>query len=293
MNAPAFSSSSTSPVYPPDAFAALVAGSLAGADQRAALASTTHSRPRARTRITSRTWDPVPSDLEQSLATLVPMDLIQAETPGAHFGYVDIDQVVVHQPFVDLSHILRLHEATAPIEAIEELTRGLLQIAPPPIAPYGRPDSIEFWTESNDFRFLGVAVAQNGGRVSATVELGYTPNTIAVLSFDGNLYLHNGTHRAYLMRCLGHSRIPILVRPVPTFGELVKILGPAAMGLHQQVRSNAAHRFAEYLDPGSTVVLRKIREVTRVDIRSCSTTFADMRFDAANEPQVSEDTEAA
>ena len=61
-----------------------------------------------------------------------------------------------------------------------------------------------------------IAVAHTGGVPAAAVVLlvGYGSPCINVMQFEDRMVLNNGFHRAYVLRALGHKRIPVAVQHV-------------------------------------------------------------------------------
>jgi hypothetical protein len=103
--------------------------------------------------------------------------------------------------------------------------------APPPIQPFqAAENTFMFKSVSADARFLGSALVDasqvSGHSISGRPQLavvlyiGYGVNALSVVSANGRLILHNGSHRAYALMAAGITQVPAVIQRVTREDEL-------------------------------------------------------------------------
>jgi hypothetical protein len=154
-------------------------------------------------------------------------------TLPTRFAMVELDRLVVSQPFVNLSHAARLQEQLGRSPSAESLFKFCLPLArteAPVRMRRAGTNRFLFWSESSDFRFHEpvrlrpeqivdyTPFGPIGGVIGLTV--GYGSNFLNLIESDGRLLIHNGYHRAYSLRALGITHAPAIVQTVTRRDEL-------------------------------------------------------------------------
>lgn len=155
------------------------------------------------------------------------------DTVPARIAMVELDRLVMSQPFVNLQHVERLKDRLSADRTPQALFRFCLPLdrdeAPVQMRRAGSNKYL-FWSESSDFRFHEPALLRPDqldghhafGPVGGILGLmvGYGSNFLNAIECDGRLLLHNGYHRAYALRDAGITHAPCIVQTVTRRDEL-------------------------------------------------------------------------
>lgn len=146
---------------------------------------------------------------------------------------VPLDQLVVWQRHIDLTHVERLCHTLSPGMGREELFRVCLppEHRRPPVEWCRTGDrKFVFRSPSNDLRFLGTMDLEEEnlreypppGAIVGVVGLavGFGSNFLNAIMCEGRLLLNNGSHRAYALRKLGYTHVPCIVQHASSRAEL-------------------------------------------------------------------------
>jgi hypothetical protein len=155
------------------------------------------------------------------------------DTLPTRIALVELDRLIVAQPHVNLDHAERLKARLPRDPSPQDLFRFCLPLnrveADVEMRRAGK-NRFMFWSASSDFRFLEPALLRSdqvsdydpygpiGGIVGLTV--GYGSNFLSAIEADGRVLLHNGHHRAYTLRDLGHKFAPCIIQTVTRRDEL-------------------------------------------------------------------------
>lgn len=145
------------------------------------------------------------------------------------FALVEIDKLVAPQRAVNLEYVDRLLKrfpsvptATDLLDICLSLKRDMDPVQHLEIAP----NTHIFSSPNSDIRFLGAFVknmngedhsyAEHGGLPAAAIIafVGYGAAPVNVLSAGGRVILNNGFHRAFALRSIGVTKIPVVVQHV-------------------------------------------------------------------------------
>ncbi len=177
--------------------------------------------------------------LDPSLAHLV--DEVLADPRFTHtfdslptcFGMVELDKLVVYQPYVTRDFVEALKSRLGPTPDPVTLFRFCLPLGPPEtpvrIRRMGSRRYV-FSSESTDFRFHDPVLLRpeqvrdfnSFGPIAGIVGLvvGFGSNFLNVIRADHRLLLHNGYHRACALRALGITHAPCIIQTVTRRDEL-------------------------------------------------------------------------
>ena len=179
-------------------------------------------------------------------------------------AWVKLDDLVIHQLHIDLTHVAKLQRRIGPAPSVQALFRLCLPYDHPlPPAKWSRldNDSYVFVSASNDLRFLGATPLKpqhvQGYAHPATLvgvvglAVGFGSNFLNAIHVENRLILNNGSHRAYALRALGITDVPCLVQHVPTRDELEVVGGPAELRSEPDrlIRAPRPPMFKDYFDP--------------------------------------------
>lgn len=188
---------------------------------------------------------PLPNAIE-SIANTAMSDPVVASTyasPPSQLGYVELDKLVVHQKFINVSFAKELKKSLSTPPTEEEIARlafGVGRLQPEYKIRQAGPGLFQIVSPSNDLRVLDVRLltpekvnwSSPNGRPIAYVALavGYGANLLHVLEIEGRLVLNNGSHRAYALRDAGVTHVPCLIQRIQnrdhlelvTDGDLLK-----------------------------------------------------------------------
>ncbi len=148
------------------------------------------------------------------------------------FALVEVDKLVASQRAVNLDYVEQLKQSYKNRTDLEDLidiclspTRDM-----PPIQHLEIANNAHVFTSPNlDIRFLGAFLkkltpedsqyAVLGGLPAAAIIafVGYGAASVNVLRWQNRLVLNNGFHRAYALRSIGVTKIPVVVQQVNNF----------------------------------------------------------------------------
>ena len=154
---------------------------------------------------------------------------------------VDLERVVVYQKHIDLGHVARLERELPPELSREQIFRFCLPYdhALPPVR-WSRTlrDKFVFVSPSNDLRFLGIMPLEAhdiphtphlGVLVGVVgIAVGFGSNFLNAVYAERRLILRNGSHRAYLLRKRGITRVPCIIQHASSREEL-EVVGSSAL----------------------------------------------------------------
>lgn len=181
---------------------------------------------------------------------------------------VEIDRVVVFQPWVDLGFVREIQASIPkPVSHADHIrvAAGSYMTKPAVVASQLSEDRYVFTSRSTDVRFLGTELLdpaciqnhQSKGYATHVVAvfIGSGVNCLSAIHVDNRLILLNGTHRAYALRDMGFTHVACLVTHVTNSDERSRVL-PASVK-QDEARYLSESRpplFKDYFD----VSLRKI-----------------------------------
>jgi len=224
---------------------------------------------------------PLPAQLEPLREQFVHSPLVEHgyNTVPAQVGIVELDRLVVYQHHIDLSYVAMLKEKLGPSPSEEEIFRFCLPFdhprAPAKWARVHR-DTYVFTSPSNDLRFLG-AMPLNPENITdypppgalvgvVGLAVGFGSNFFSVISAFDRLILHNGSHRAYTLRALGHTHAPCVIQHAYSREELNAIAASAVAERPDAfVGQKRPPMLKDYFDPKLrkiVPVIRRLRQVT-------------------------------
>ena len=177
---------------------------------------------------------PVPPDNELLLEFLKnPLVKNSFNAVPTEVAFIDLNQVVVYQPHIDLTFVQQLKTTLGRTPMEEEVFRACLpHDQPQPPVKWARvhQNSYVFLSPSNDLRFLGAMPMHPDhitgypppGNLAGVVGLavGFGTNFLNAIYAENRLILNNGSHRAYALRDLGVTRVPCIVQHVSSREEL-------------------------------------------------------------------------
>lgn len=186
------------------------------------------------------------------------------------FKIVEIDKLIAWQNRVVLDYIDQLVEKYPKQPTMENLIDICLSVGKeyPPVAELQvGPNTYVYSSESTDFRFLeaipkpleqvDLKASSSGGIPVAGILLfvGYGVASMNVLSVGKRLILNNGFHRAYALRSIGVTHIPIVVQIVRN-PELE--FSPNYHGLPRSflLKNPRPPVMRDYLDPSLTIEVK-------------------------------------
>lgn len=160
---------------------------------------------------------------------------------SAEWSWVDLERITAVQCTLNRSYVQQLQRQLSAAPSAEELLRaatGSLFPRPEVSGVITRRDSYSFTSASSDLRIVGTAILDpkdvkgfspygHAGAV-LSVFIGYGPNMISAVHWNGRLVLSDGTHRAVALLQHGIRDAPCLIYK-PTHDEELDMLGLAGM----------------------------------------------------------------
>src|SRR6266850_302004 len=133
-----------------------------------------------------------------------------------------------------------------------------------------------FVSPSNDMRFLGTMKLQAGnitdypppGNLAGVIGLavGFGSNFLNAIYVENRLILNNGSHRAYVLRDLGITRVPCIVQHISSRDELSVLASTAITDAPNfYLQDPRPMMLKDYFDPRLRKVMpvhRRLRQVT-------------------------------
>lgn len=236
-------------------------------------------------------------DLDDALESLAHAVMADArwsrgfDTLPARIAVVELDRLVVSQPYVNLHHTERLKQRLGKAPAAAKLFRFCLPLdrdeAPVQSRRLGS-NRFLFWSESSDFRFHEPKLLEPGqitghdhhGPLAGIVALlvGYSSNFLSAIQCEGRLLLHNGYHRAYALRELGIKYAPCALQIASRRDELALVASRTVMEDPAfYFKAARPPLLKDFFDPKIRKVLRVPRALRMVEIN-----FEVKEFDTAH-----------
>lgn len=187
---------------------------------------------------------------------------------------VEVDRLIVFQESVNLRHAGRLKECLPfPLDAeqVMELASCTGAHAHPEVRFTQSDGEYVFTSESNDLRFLDIALVQpadianyepfGSASHALAIYLGFSDNVISATRFGKRIVLTNGTHRAHVLRSLGFHYIPCLLTDASD-ADAFDIVSPVAIKQDRQFYLHAPRPplFKDYADPRLTRIVPVTRK---------------------------------
>lgn len=188
---------------------------------------------------------------------------------------IEIDKLVVFQPWIDLSYVREMQAALPSTLTHEDHIRMAAGsfVVKPQVFGSSLPDGrFTFISPSTDVRFLGSALLdpssvnhQSNGNATHVVAIfvGSSVNCLSALRVNDRLILLNGSHRAYALRDLGFTHVACLVVDLMNEEEKARMI-PSAVR-KDEARYLTARRpplFKDYFDPRFRKVLPTVGNST-------------------------------
>ena len=176
---------------------------------------------------------------------------------------VDLDRIIVYQRHIDLGHVARLERELPPGLSQEQIFRLCLPYDHPlPPVRWSRTprNKFVFVSPSNDLRFLGVMPLEPRDIPDAPppgvlvgvvgIAVGFGTNFLNAVYAEGRLILRNGSHRAYLLRRRGITRVPCIIQHAGSREELA-LVGSSDLQRDPDLylRSPRPPMLRDYFDP--------------------------------------------
>ena len=146
---------------------------------------------------------------------------------------IELDQLVVHQKHIDLTHVRGLQRKLGSSPSAEQIFKACLPSdQPKPPVKWAKIDRNKyvFVSPSNDLRYLGAMAldpeniadyAPPGNLVGVVgLSVGFGSNFLNAIYTGKRLILNNGSHRAYALRGLGVTHVPCMVEHAQSFDQL-------------------------------------------------------------------------
>src|ERR1051325_1302388 len=226
---------------------------------------------------------PLPGHLEPLREHFMRNPLVEHgfNTVPTQVGVVELDRLVVYQHHIDLSYVAALKEKLGPSPGDEEIFQLCLPAEPPrPPAKWARVhrDTYVFTSPSNDLRFLramplnpqNITDFPPPGALVGVVGLavGFGSNFLSVISAFDRLILHNGSHRAFTLRDLGHTHAPCVIQHVYSREEL-NVIASSAVAERPDVFVGLKRppMLQDYFDPKLRKILPVIRRLRQVTVK--------------------------
>lgn len=168
-----------------------------------------------------------------------------------HFEMVELDKLMVHQKFINLSHVDRIKKELENNLTEETIFKSCFPFERQPVGfrqQQVNPQAFHFVSQSNDLRFLDTMLLKAeqikgytpNGIVAGIVAIvvGFGTNYLSAVSVDNRLILNNGSHRAYALRDLGITYVPCVIQTVTRIEEL-ELFGSNITTMVQQYHNNS------------------------------------------------------
>jgi hypothetical protein len=191
-------------------------------------------------------------------------------------GMVELDRMVVCQKNVNLEYVAELKQLLGSAPAEEDVFRFCLPVDrrydPQVLGGRISQNAWSFSSPSTDLRVLDLTTVdpatipgfESGGAAVAMVGavIGYGSNYLSALRVEGRLILHNGTHRAYTLREIGHTHAPCLIQSITRREEFELVATPDMQERSETFLTHARPPvLKDYFDPE----LRMVVHVPRKD----------------------------
>jgi len=192
---------------------------------------------------------------------------------------VDLERIIVYQKHIDLGHVARLERELPPELSREQIFRLCLphDHPLPPVRWSRTPrDKFVFVSPSNDLRFLGIMSLKSrdipdtphpGVLVGVVgIAVGFGSNFLNAVYAERRLILRNGSHRAYLLRKRGITRVPCIIQHASSREEL-EVVGSSALQRDPDLYLSSPRppMLRDYFDPALHKVMtvqQRLHQVT-------------------------------
>jgi len=192
---------------------------------------------------------------------------------------VDLERIIVYQRHIDLGHVARLERELPPELSREQIFRLCLphDHPLPPVRWSRTPrDKFVFVSPSNDLRFLGIMSLKSrdipdtphpGVLVGVVgIAVGFGSNFLNAVYAERRLILRNGSHRAYLLRKRGITRVPCIIQHASSRAEL-EVVGSSALRRDPDLYLSSPRppMLRDYFDPALHKVMtvqQRLHQVT-------------------------------
>ena len=194
-------------------------------------------------------------------------------------GMIELDKLCVYQKHLNLSYVRSLQTILSKDANEETIFRFCLLDPPKPTVKFAKvaANGYVFVSPSNDLRFLGPALLDPEqvtdyplpGRAAGVVGLvaGMGANCLSVISFDGRLILHNGTHRAAALWQAGFRQVPAIVQEVASLDELDALFSSRTYyRIKPFLEMKRPPMFKDYFDDKLTASVKVPRRLTQIKI---------------------------
>jgi hypothetical protein len=194
---------------------------------------------------------------------------------------VDLDRMVVYQKHIDLTFVAQQESRLPADPTPDEIFRLCLpHDHPRPPVQWSRvrgDNKYVFVSPSNDLRFLGVMPLESddipevpppGNLVGVVgVAVGFGSNFLNAIYAEKRLILRNGSHRAYLLRKRGITRVPCIIQHVRSREEL-ELVGSSELSRHPDLylRNPRPPMLRDYFHPELHKTMRIRRRLTTVTV---------------------------
>jgi hypothetical protein len=194
---------------------------------------------------------------------------------------VELDQMVVYQKHIDVSHARRIEAKLGGIPDRDLLFRTCLPFDHPrPPVQWSRQDSntFTFVSPSRDMRFLEAMqlgpenlrdYPVSGDMVGIIgLGVGFGSNFLNAIYAEGRLILNNASHRAFALRRMGVTHVPCIVQHVPSRDALSLV---ACRDVRDEpdrfLQEPRPPMLKDYLNPEITKVFTARRQIRQVTVR--------------------------
>ncbi len=203
------------------------------------------------------------------------------DTVPTQLAMVELDQMLVYQKHIDVTHAQRVQQKLGGIPDRDLLFRTCLPFDhPQPPAQWCQQDSntFVFVSPSWDMRsFDAMSLGPENIRDYSTpadlvgvvgLGVGFGSNFLNAIYVENRLILNNGTHRAYALRKMGVTHVPCIVQRLPD-REALSLAGAREIRTDPDrfLKAPRPPMFKDYFNPEITKVFRARRRLRQVTVR--------------------------
>ena len=155
------------------------------------------------------------------------------DTVPTRISMVELDHLVASQSHMNIDHVERLKAQLPRNPTPDELFDFCFPVdrslAPVNVRKTASKRYL-LWSPSSDFRFQEAALMRPDetllhdaiGHIASVIgiSVGFGSNFLSAIQSDNRVLLHNGHHRAYALRDLGHTHAPCIIETVTRQDEL-------------------------------------------------------------------------
>lgn len=240
---------------------------------------------------------PLPASMERLVARLRTDRYYQAtfDTLPTTVEMVELDRLVVWQGQIEDHFAIRRAKALGRkpgAEALFGFCFPLERDLPPVTIRRIAADHYQFLSDATDFAALSpqllapdhfARLAATGPLVAAlALPIGFGANFLSAIRSDRRILLHNGYHRAYALRALGHTHAPCIIQTVTRRDELKLAADPRVSsdpGFY--FRAGRPPMLRDFFNPklGKRLRVRPIQTVIDVELKVTSWNATDLCSD--------------